>query len=109
MFNGRQVVKTEVIDALAKGGSIEAFDNGPDSDGVVHPKGEWSYRAQWWVKHTPGAEGFMAIGSHGEWIYVDPSRDVAVVKMSSQPMSEGEVINGLDLNTFYAIVQHLAE
>lgn len=108
-FNGRQVVKTEVIDALAKGGSIEAFDNGPDSDGVVHPKGEWSYRAQWWVKHTPGAEAFMAIGIHGQWIYVDPSRDIAVVKMSSQPMSEGEVINGLDLNTFYAIVQHLAE
>jgi CubicO group peptidase (beta-lactamase class C family) len=51
----------------------------------------------------------MAIGIHGQWIYVDPSRDIAVVKMSSQPMSEGEVINGLDLNTFYAIVQHLAE
>jgi len=49
-FNGKQVVPTAVVDKLAKGGSIKAFDNGPDSDDVVHAKGEWSYRAQWWVQ-----------------------------------------------------------
>ncbi len=106
-FNGRQVVPAAVIRKIAKGGSIKAFDKGPDSDGVVHPKGEWSYRAQWWVKHTKGMEAFMAIGIHGQWIYLDPNHQVAIIKQSSQPVSKGEVINGLDLNGFYAIVRYL--
>ncbi len=67
-FNGKQVVPAAIVDKIAKGGSIEAFDNGPDSDDVVHKKGEWSYRAMWWVKHTKAMEAFMAIGVHGQWI-----------------------------------------
>ena len=107
-FDGRQVVPAAVIEALATGGNIAAFDKGSESDGVVHPKGEWSYRAQWWVKHTAGMEAFMAIGIHGQWIYLDVDRRIAIVKQSSQPVSEGEVINGFDLNGFYAIVRHLS-
>jgi hypothetical protein len=38
-FNGRQVVPASVVDTIAKGGSIKAFDAGPDSDDVVHKKG----------------------------------------------------------------------
>jgi CubicO group peptidase (beta-lactamase class C family) len=108
-FNGRQVVPPPVIKKLATGGSIEAFDNGPDSDGVVHPKGEWSYRAQWWVKHTKGMEAFMAIGIHGQWIYLDVNRDIAIIKQSSQPVSKDTNLNGTDLNAFYAIVDYLSE
>ena len=107
-FNGRQVVERAVVEKLAKGGSIAAFDKGPDSDGVVHPKGEWSYRAQWWVKHTEGMEAFMAIGIHGQWIYLDVDRDIAIVKQSSQPVSKDDYLNGYDLNAFYAIVGHLS-
>ena len=107
-FNGRQVVQPAVIEKLAKGGNIEAFDKGPDSDGVIHPKGEWSYRAQWWVKHTKGMEAFMAIGIHGQWIYLDVERDIAIIKQSSQPVSKDVILNGLDLNAFYAIVSHLS-
>jgi CubicO group peptidase (beta-lactamase class C family) len=103
-FDGRQVVLPAVIEKLAKGGSIKAFDNGPDSDGVVHPKGEWSYRAQWWVKHTKGMSAFMAIGIHGQWIYLDPERKIAIVKQSSQPVSKDTHLNGFDLNAFSAIV-----
>lgn len=107
-FNGQQVVPASVIKTLAKGGSIEAFDNGPDSDGVIHPKGEWSYRAQWWVKHTKGDEAFMAIGIHGQWIYLDINRKIAIIKQSSQPLSKDDYLNGFDLNAFHAIVQYLS-
>jgi len=107
-FDGRPVVPPAVIRKLAKGGSIEAFDNGPDSDGVVHPKGEWSYRAQWWIKHTRGMEAVMAIGIHGQWIYLDVERKIAIVKQSSQPVSKDTYLNGYDLNAFYAIVGHLS-
>ena len=65
---------------------------------MVHKKGEWSYRAQWWVKHTKGMEAFMAIGIHGQWIYLDLNRKIAIVKQSSQPVSKDEYLNRYDLS-----------
>ncbi len=108
-FNGEQVVPASVVDKLATGGSIEAFDNGPNSDDVVHKKGEWSYRAQWWVKHTPGMEAFMAIGVHGQWIYIDRNHDIAIVKVSSMPVSQDQYLDGYNLEGFYGIVRYLSE
>ncbi|SHG07772.1 hypothetical protein SAMN04487965_3270 [Microbulbifer donghaiensis] len=107
-FNGKQVVPKSVVDTIAKGGSIEAFDAGPDSDDIVHKKGEWSYRGQWWVKHTPGMEAFMAIGVHGQWIYIDRNHDIAIVKVSSMPVSKDTYLDGYNLEGFYGIVKYLA-
>lgn len=106
-FNGRQVVPKAVIDKIAQGGSIEKFDSGPDSDDVVHKKGEWSYRGQWWVKHTPGMEAFMAIGVHGQWIYIDRNHDIAIVKLGSMPVSKDTYLDGYNLQGFYGIVEYL--
>jgi CubicO group peptidase (beta-lactamase class C family) len=108
-FSGRQVVQPAVIEKLAKGGDIKAFDNGPDSDDYVHAKGEWSYRGQWWVKHTKGEEAFMAIGIHGQWIYLDVERGIAIVKLSSQNKSKDDYMNKYDLNAFSAIVGYLSQ
>lgn len=107
VFAGRQVVQRSIIDRLAAGASRDAFLAGPDAVGVFG-SGDWSYRAQWWVRHTRGREAFTAIGIHGQWIYVDRERGVAVVKQSSQPVSADNgydefVINGID-----AIIDHLA-
>lgn len=107
-FNGKQVIPKSVVDTIAKGGSIEAFDAGPDSDDIVHKKGEWSYRGQWWVKHTPGMEAFMAIGVHGQWIYIDRNHDIAIVKVSSMPVSKDTYLDGYNLEGFYGIVKYLA-
>ena len=107
-FNGRQVVPASVVDTIAAGGSIEAFDAGPDSDDVVHKKGEWSYRGQWWVKHTKGMEAFMAIGVHGQWIYIDRNHDVAIVKLGSMPKSKDTYLDSYNLNVLYGIVEYLS-
>jgi len=108
-FNGKQVVPASVVEKIAKGGSIKAFDAGPDSDDVVHKKGEWSYRAQWWVKHTKGMEAFMAIGIHGQWIYIDQNHNVAIVKVSSMPKSKDTYVDGYNLEGFYGIVRYLSK
>ncbi|GAA2035469.1 serine hydrolase [Agromyces tropicus] len=108
VFAGEQVVPPGVIRAIADGGDIAAFDRGPESDDVVHRRGEWSYRAQWWVRHTPGREAFMAIGINGQWIHLDPRRRIAIVKQSSQPVSKDEYLNAFDLNAFDAIVAHVS-
>ncbi len=108
-FNGRQVIPASVVDTIAEGGSIEAFDNGPNSDDVVYKKGEWSYRGQWWVKHTPGMEAFMAVGVHGQWIYIDRNHDIAIVKLSSMPVSASDYMDGYNLQGLYGIVRYLSQ
>ncbi|MEM8769131.1 MAG: serine hydrolase, partial [Pseudomonadota bacterium] len=57
IFNGAQVVAPEIIADLAEGGSRKAFSKGPNASGYMGD-GDWSYRAQWWVRHTPGREAF---------------------------------------------------
>ena len=108
-IDGKSVVPSQVIKTLSKGGDIEAFNKGPDSDNEVHLKDEWSYRAQWWVKHTPGQEAISAIGIHGQWIYLAPKYGVAIVKLSSQPKSKDVYLNLFDLNAFSSIVEALKE
>ncbi|MDN2483380.1 serine hydrolase domain-containing protein [Vibrio agarivorans] len=107
-FNGEQVVPKAVVDTLAAGGDRDAFGNGPDASDNM-PAGEWSYRGQWWVKHTEGAEAFMAIGIHGQWIYIDRDRDVAIVKVSSAPDSVTPAQELYDLNGLDAIVKHVSK
>jgi hypothetical protein len=54
-------------------------------------------------------EAVMAIGIHGQWIYLDVNRKIAIIKQSSQPVSKDTYLNGYDLNAFYAIVGYLGK
>jgi CubicO group peptidase (beta-lactamase class C family) len=47
------------------------------------PRHPWGYQYQWWIPGTPGA--FMAAGVWGQFIYVDPARQVVIVKTSVDP------------------------
>ncbi len=69
---------------------------------------DWSYRAQWWVRHTPGREAFTAIGINGQWIYLDADRNVAIIKQSSQPVSASSFYDEYNLNAFDAIIEHIS-
>ena len=104
---GQQIVAPDVIALLEKGGSRSAFGNGPESTGP-YAGGDWSYRGQWWVRHTPNREAITAIGIHGQWIYVDRARKVAIVKQSSQPVSSDPNADQYILNAFDAVIDHLA-
>lgn len=106
--NGQQVVDPAVIQQLSDGGSVEAFSAGPESAGVMG-NDDWSYRAQWWVRHTEGKEAFSAIGIHGQWIYLDVDRDVAIIKQSSQPVSKGDYFETYDVNAFDAVIDYLTK
>ncbi len=105
-FGGRQVVAAEVIDQLAAGANRAAFSAGPEAEGVMGG-GDWSYRAQWWVRHTPGREAFTAIGIHGQWIYIDRDRGVGIVVQSSQPVSKDNYYDETMINAFDAIIEYL--
>jgi CubicO group peptidase (beta-lactamase class C family) len=102
----QQIVPTAVIQTIENGGSREAFACGPDAVDYL-AGGDWSYRAQWWVRHTPGHEAFMAIGINGQWVYVDRRRRIAIVKQSSQPVASDPAYDQFTLNAFDAIIDHL--
>ncbi len=102
---GEQLVAPEIIDTLQHGGSRAAFTRGPEAVGPSAT--DWSYRAQWWIRHTYGREAIMAIGVHGQWIYVDRARRVAIVKQSSQPTSVDLGIDQFVINAFDAVIDHL--
>ena len=101
-----QIVAPAIIDRLQQGGSREAFARGPEAVGPM-AGGDWSYRAQWWIRHSPGREAFTAIGIHGQWIYVDYRRQIAIVKQSSQPISSDPDTDQFTLNAFDSVVDHL--
>ena len=107
-FNGKQVVDPAIIKKISVGASKEVFSKGPEAKGI-QGDGNWSYRAQWWVRHTPGKEAFMAIGIHGQWIYIDVTRNIAVIKQSSQPTSATDYQTAYDILGFDAVIAYLTK
>lgn len=103
---GQQVVPESVIAALEAGANRDAFSNGPNAK-KVYGDGNWSYRAQWWVRHTPGREAINALGIHGQWITIDRKNDVAIIKQSSDPISSSEDNDAFHYNAIDAITDYL--
>lgn len=96
-FDGRQVVPADWIVDTAKGDSTskECFAQGvygADAPG-------WHYRNQVWVTGSDPAV-MLAIGIHGQYVYMDKGRDLVIVMLSSQPQPFDEA---LDLNTMAAM------
>ncbi len=46
------------------------------------PVPEGRYRNKW---YQAGDGAYCGIGIHGQWLFVEPKREVVIVKMSSQP------------------------
>lgn len=107
-FNGQQVVSPSILKQLSAGASTDAFSNGPNAAGVMGD-GDWSYRAQWWVRHTKGREAFSAVGVNGQWIYIDVVHKIAIIKQSSQPEASANKYDEFNINAFDAIISHLTK
>jgi len=106
LIDGRRLVPASALNTLDNGGSREKFSRGPEAVGP-YGGGDWSYRAQWWVRHTPGREAITAIGVHGQWIYLDRRHGIGIVKQSSQPVSSDPDTDQFVLNAFDAIIDRL--
>lgn len=84
-YNGEQILPKEwVKDSM----DISAEYSRPGSNYDAYNAIGYGY--QWWVPEGDQGE-FMAIGVYGQWIYVNPSRQVIIVKTSADPdfMSKG--------------------
>jgi CubicO group peptidase (beta-lactamase class C family) len=74
-WDGQRIVPAEWIDESTR---IE-----PERAPGMLPNHPWGYQYQWWIPGRSGA--FMAAGVWGQFIYVDPSRSLVIVKTSVDP------------------------
>ena len=66
-----------------------------------------SYRNQWWS--TGDDRGtFYATGIHGQFLWLDPTSDVTIVKFSSLPVAVTEQTSRRHAETFSALTRALA-
>ncbi len=77
-WNGNQIVSKEWI--------VEAVT--PDAPHVM-PSEEFGYGYQWWIPKSTVGE-FMAIGVYNQNIYINPSTNTIVVKLSANPKFNDE-------------------
>ncbi len=84
-YNGEQILTKEWIkDSMDVSARYSKPGANNDPDNAI------GYGYQWWVPQGDQGE-FMAIGVYGQWIYVNPSKQVIIVKVSADPdfMAEG--------------------
>jgi CubicO group peptidase (beta-lactamase class C family) len=81
----RQVVPHEWIRQILDGGDPAAAAGSVFQR--IHPGG--SYRNQWWSTGDDRGSVY-ATGIHGQYLWLDPTSDVVVVKFSSLPMAVTE-------------------
>jgi CubicO group peptidase (beta-lactamase class C family) len=81
-LGGRQVIPVAWIADTIQGDdtSVECFASG--AYGAFMPG--WHYRNQVWVASRDPAV-MLAIGIHGQFVYMDKARDLVIVMLSSQP------------------------
>ena len=93
--NGQQVIPAAWIVDCSDGGSREAWQHGESAK--EFPDGQ--YRNKWY-QTGDAHRTLLAIGIHGQWIYIDPVREVTVVKLSSQEMPLRVDLDAINLQAF---------
>ena len=99
-WNGRQIVPAAAVRAILSGGDAAAFRNAnyPGLEGG-------SYNSQWW--HRAGGQT-LAIGIHGQGIYIDPRADLVIARFASHPSATNRAINPVTIPAYDAIAARLA-
>lgn len=79
VYDGKQIIPEQwVKDSL----DASAPYSKPGADGI--PYAALGYGYQWWIPAGTEQE-FAAIGVYGQWIYVNPTSNTIIVKMSADP------------------------
>ncbi len=102
--DGKQILEPEVVEAIKQPGDQEVYAKGMEEAPEIW-KG-WSYRSFWWHTHNEH-NAFTGVGINGQWLYIDPTANVVIVVVSSQPEAENEEMDTINLTGFHAIASRL--
>jgi len=101
---GNGVVPQTWIDDCASPSDelYQAFDKSEYAE--VFPG--FAYYNKWWVR--PGGRVFMALGIHGQTMYIDPDREFAAAKFSSHPEPVNDAAFWEQILAFEAVADALS-
>jgi CubicO group peptidase (beta-lactamase class C family) len=94
------VLPQAFLDDTFTGGDPAAWDRGASRDYI--PGGR--YRNAWYVRPGP-ARVALAIGIHGQWLHVDPGREVVIVRQASQALASEPETDQAMMAAFDTIAQ----
>jgi len=98
-INGQRVFPAGVVQSIAEGGDQSKFGGFS-----TIPNG--SYTSQWWVFHNDHG-AYAARGVHGQTIYVDPTAEMVLVRLSSFPRAQNAFIDPTSLPAYQAVAEFL--
>ena len=99
-LGGKGILPAGWIEDICSNGDSAAWQKGDFAN--LFPNG--SYRSKWY--QTGLASGaYCAIGIHGQWLWIDPSREVVIAKVSNQPDPENDDIDLMLIQAFEAIAE----
>lgn len=101
--NGRQVISPTIAERIKTTRNAEKFSKYYD-DPWFRETGE-AYHDQWWS--YAGVDAVVALGIHGQFIYVNSEHNVVIVKQSSDPLAEAERVDGETPVVLHAIAEFL--
>lgn len=100
-INGQRLFPAKAAESVRAGGDKAAFAK---AGYTTLPGG--SYRGMWWVFHNKHG-AFAARGVHGQTIYVDPTAEMVLVRLSSHPNAKNAAIDPTSLPAYQAVAEHL--
>jgi CubicO group peptidase (beta-lactamase class C family) len=102
MAGSRAIVSERWVRDTLSAGDPAAWKAGD----FAHLLQNGSYRNKWYQSGFPNG-AFMAIGIHGQWLYVDPAREVTIVRLSSQHQPVDDPLDQQALRFYQAIAAML--
>lgn len=103
-FNGHRIFPERVATDIQNKGDKKAFAIGSHAD--LYPGG--AYRNYWWIKNDDDG-AYLAKGIYGQYIYINPKKDVVIVRFASEKVSaDRERMKRVEAS-FKAIATYLSE
>ena len=100
---GAQVISPAIAQRIKTTRNAEAFSRYYDDPWYTEVAE--AYHDQWWS--YAGVDAVVALGIHGQFIYVNSEHNVVIVKQSSDPFAEAERVDGETPVVLHAIADFL--
>ncbi|GAA3928605.1 serine hydrolase domain-containing protein [Actinoplanes auranticolor] len=78
--------------------------------GALGPSGydHYGYANQWWTLGESSFNAFTGLGVHGQYLFVDPTADVVIVKCSAWPAQDDERRDRETITALRRVADHFA-
>ncbi|MEU8229081.1 serine hydrolase [Actinoplanes sp. NPDC048967] len=101
---GRQVVPRDWV-RRSRGSDLPQL-----AVGALGPSGydHYGYANQWWTLGESSFNAFTGLGVHGQYLFVDPTADVVIVKCSAWPTQDDERRDRETITALRRVADHFA-